>query len=127
MSAAACVSPKFGCPKANSAGRVARFVLTRDYTQATDAMDLIPSTNGHTDLANGEASSSSTAPSAATSFDPELFRNYLLALLPPVIGASPEDLESLFDDEFDARVIRFASEAGAVLYVVKSKEEQEGA
>jgi dynein heavy chain 1 len=90
-------------------------------------MDLIPPTNGHSDLANGEASTSSTAPSAATSFDPELFRNYLLALLPPVIGASPDDLESLFDDEFDARVTRFASEAGAVLYVVKSKEELEGA
>ncbi|RXW16544.1 hypothetical protein EST38_g9308 [Candolleomyces aberdarensis] len=89
-------------------------------------MDTIPSTNGSTSHDGltpppGEASTSTSA----SSFDPGVFRSYLLALLPPVIGASPSDLESLFDDEFDARVTRFASEAGGVLYVVKTKEDFE--
>jgi dynein heavy chain 1 len=90
-------------------------------------MDTIPTTNGSTSHDGstpppGEASTSTSA----SSFDPSVFRSYLLALLPPVIGASPSDLESLFDDEFDARVTRFASEAGGVLYVVKTKEDLEG-
>ncbi|KAJ2915322.1 hypothetical protein MD484_g5100, partial [Candolleomyces efflorescens] len=89
-------------------------------------MDTIPTTNGSTSHDGstpppGEASTSTSA----SSFDPTVFRSYLLALLPPVIGASPLDLESLFDDEFDARVTRFASEAGGVLYVVKTKEDLE--
>lgn len=64
-----------------------------------------------------------------TLFDPEIFRSYLLALLPPVIGALPSDLEDggLFDAEFDERVTRFAGEGGGVLYVVKAKDQvQEG-
>jgi len=85
-------------------------------------MDPITLTNGHSN--SHDEPSTSTA--SAVSFDPEIFRTYLLALLPPVIGASPSDLESLFDDEFEARVTRFASEAGAVLYVVQTKEEIEG-
>jgi hypothetical protein len=55
------------------------------------------------------------------SFDADVFRVYLRALLPPVIAALPEDVEGLFDDTFDDRVAKFASEPGAVLYVVKSK------
>lgn len=70
---------------------------------------------------NGDA----VEPSA--SFDPDIFRKYLLALLPPVIGADPADLDTLFDDEFDERVARFANESGGVIYVVKTKEESEGA
>lgn len=59
-------------------------------------------------------------------YDSEIFRSYLLALLPPVIGALPSELGSLFDDEFDERVARFASDTGGSLYVVKAKEESEG-
>jgi hypothetical protein len=32
----------------------------------------------------------------------------------------------LFDEEFDARVARFTSDSGGVIYVVKVKEESEG-
>lgn len=77
-------------------------------------MDPTSSTNGHDD-----------ASPPPTTFDPEVFRAYLLALLPPVIGAVPSDLETLFDDEFNARVTRFASETGGVAYVVKVKEDVE--
>ena len=56
----------------------------------------------------------------------EIFRSYLLSLLPPVMGAYPSDLESLFDEELDARVARFASDSGGIIYVVKVKEESEG-
>jgi hypothetical protein len=65
-------------------------------------------------------------PEPTSAFDPEIFRSYLLSLLPPVIGAYPSDLDSLFDEEFDARVARFASDTGGVIYVVKVKEESEG-
>ncbi|KAI0358856.1 dynein heavy chain protein 2 [Trametes cingulata] len=61
----------------------------------------------------------------AISFDPAVFRSYLLSLLPPIFGASPEELESLFDDDFHERVSRFAGEGGGVIYVVKKKDEQE--
>jgi hypothetical protein len=44
----------------------------------------------------------------------------LLALLSPVLGAAPSELESIFgDDEFDECVSRFAAESGGVIYVVK--------
>jgi len=59
-------------------------------------------------------------------FDVSLFRSYLLSLLPLVLGASPEELASLFDDEFEERVIRFAADSGGVMYVVKVTEESEG-
>lgn len=59
-------------------------------------------------------------------FDVSLFRSYLLSLLPPVLGALPEELGSLFDDEFEERITRFAAEGGGVIYVVKAKEEVEG-
>ena len=65
-------------------------------------------------------------PEPTSAFDSEIFRSYLLSLLPPVIGALPSDIESLFDEEFDARVARFASDTGGVIYVVKVKEESEG-
>jgi hypothetical protein len=63
----------------------------------------------------------------AVAFDLEIFRAYLLAQLPPVIGALPSELDSLFDHEFDERVARFAADTGGSLYVVKTKEESEGA
>ncbi|KAH7884160.1 dynein heavy chain, N-terminal region 1-domain-containing protein [Phlebopus sp. FC_14] len=62
---------------------------------------------------------------APVPFDASLFHSYLLSLLPPVIGALPEELESLFDNEFDERVTRFAAEGADVIYVVKVKEESE--
>lgn len=67
------------------------------------------------------------APAAATPFDPEIFRTYLTNLLPPVIGANVSDLNTLFDDEFEERVSRFAADNGGVIYVVQVKEENEGA
>ncbi|KXN89130.1 Dynein heavy chain, cytoplasmic [Leucoagaricus sp. SymC.cos] len=60
-----------------------------------------------------------------STFDPLIFRKYLLALLPPVIGADPADLDTLFDDEFEERVGRFATESGGVIYVVKTKDESD--
>ncbi|KAJ4468639.1 hypothetical protein C8J55DRAFT_201221, partial [Lentinula edodes] len=71
---------------------------------------------------------SETPPAEPTApfFDPEIFRSYLLALLPPVIGAWPSDLERIFDADFEERVSRFSGEGGNVLYVVKAKDEVEG-
>ena len=59
-------------------------------------------------------------------FDLSLFRSYLLSLLPPVLGAYPEELMSLFNDEFEEKVSRFAAEGGGVIYVVKVREETDG-
>lgn len=66
----------------------------------------------------------STAP---LSFDPVIFRNYLLALLPPVLGATQDELEdSLFDQGFDELAAKYASEGGGVIYVAKVREDSEG-
>ncbi|KAF9561514.1 hypothetical protein CPC08DRAFT_817653 [Agrocybe pediades] len=81
-----------------------------------------PQTNGS---ANHHDSPPQPAPEVTSTFEPEIFRQYLLGLLPPVIGASPPDLESLFDDEFDERIRRFAADTGGVIYVVQIKEESE--
>ncbi|THV06252.1 cytoplasmic dynein heavy chain 1 [Dendrothele bispora CBS 962.96] len=82
----------------------------------------LPVTNGSLNgSANHEPSPESTNPS----FDASIFQSYLQVLLPPVIGAAPEDLYTLFDDEFDERVARFAGEGGEVIYVVKSRDEVE--
>lgn len=59
-------------------------------------------------------------------FDPAIFRAYLVALLPPVIGAAPEEIESIFDYDFEDRVARFAADNGSVIYVVKQKDETDG-
>ncbi|KAI0055925.1 cytoplasmic dynein heavy chain 1 [Artomyces pyxidatus] len=80
----------------------------------------IAATNGNG--VNGNGAIHHDEPS---SFDSSAFRAYLLSLLPPVLGASPADLESIFDDEFDERVARFAGEGGGVIYVVKKKDEVE--
>lgn len=63
----------------------------------------------------------------ATTFDPTIFRDYLTALLPPVIGASLHELHSLFDDDFDERVVKFAAEGAEAIYIVKVRDESEGA
>jgi len=59
-------------------------------------------------------------------FDSSIFRSYLLLLLPPVLGASLEELESIFDDEFEECVSRFAAEGGAVIYAMKVRDEADG-
>ncbi|KAJ6620693.1 dynein heavy chain, N-terminal region 1-domain-containing protein [Mycena sp. CBHHK59/15] len=74
-----------------------------------------------TPLTNGSGLDQQQQQQPGAHFDVDVFRVYLQALLPPVVAAAPEDLEGLFDDSFDDRVARFASEPGAVLYVVKSK------
>ncbi|KAF8870591.1 cytoplasmic dynein heavy chain 1 [Gymnopilus junonius] len=72
-----------------------------------------PLTNGNS---NHNHDSPPSEPPTST-FDPDIFKRYLLGLLPPVIV--------LFDDEFDERVRRFAADTGGVLYVVQAKEENE--
>lgn len=86
----------------------------------------IPLTNGILHHANGENGTSVVVEPTAT-FDPSVFRPYLLSLLPPVLGATPEELESIFDDEgFEEKVLRFAGESGGVIYVVKVRDTTEG-
>jgi len=80
-------------------------------------------TNGLNGL-NGHDAPAEPTPTGPV--DTNAFKGYLLALLPPLIGADPTDLESLFDEEFDDRVSRFATEPSTVLYVVKEREEVEG-
>ncbi|KAA1475369.1 cytoplasmic dynein heavy chain 1 [Dentipellis sp. KUC8613] len=79
------------------------------------------SVNGNGVIPHDEPAATSTV----TAFDTSLFRSYLLSLLPPVLGAHPEDLESLFDDEWEERVTRFAAEGGGVIYVVKRRDDIE--
>lgn len=81
----------------------------------------VTTTNGVT---NGSLHDAPVEPTI--SFDPEIFRSYLLALLPPLIGASPPELEYLFDDEFEDRIHKFAGEGGGTVYVVKKREDAEG-
>lgn len=84
-----------------------------------------PLTNGSSGIhANGALQDGPVEPTIA--FDPAIFRSYLLALLPPFLAALPEELESIFDDEFDERISRFAGEGGGVIYIVKKKDEAEG-
>lgn len=83
------------------------------------------SADGLPDL-NGTATT--PTPAASALFDPAVLRAYLLILLPAVFGVAPSDLEDqIFDADFDERVVRFAGEGGGPLYVVKMKDEVEGA
>lgn len=89
----------------------------------------VPSTPTHVNGTNGiHASSPISQDEAApsSSFDPGIFHTYLLSLLPPVLGATSKEIESIFDDDFDERVTRFASEGTGVVYIVKRKDEVEG-
>jgi len=62
-----------------------------------------------------------------TQFDVSLFRSYLSALLPPVVGALPEELDDLFESsECDETVSKFAAEGSDVIYVVKRRVDLEG-
>ena len=57
-----------------------------------------------------------------------LYWTYLLALLPSVSCALPSKLDSLFDDEFDEHVARFAAESGVAVavYIVTMKDKAKG-
>lgn len=83
-----------------------------------------PLTNGHgpgTDTPEPAMSSQSQPP---VPFDPEVFKVYLESLLPPIIGASRSDLDSIFEQhDFSEKVGQFAAEGGGVIYVVKAKDE----
>lgn len=62
-----------------------------------------------------------------TQFDVSLFRSYLSALLPPVVGALPEELDDLFDSsDFQETVSKFAVEGSDVIYVMKRRVDLEG-
>lgn len=62
-----------------------------------------------------------------TQFDVSFFRSYLSALLPPVVGALPEELDDLFESgDFDETVSKFAGEGSDVIYVVKRRVDLEG-
>ncbi|EMD41483.1 dynein heavy chain protein 2 [Gelatoporia subvermispora B] len=84
--------------------------------------DLSAPTNGV--LTNG-ASHDAPVVEPAITFDANVFRSFFLALLPPLLGATTEELQPLFDEEFDGRVIRFATEGGGAVYVVKKREDVE--
>lgn len=84
-------------------------------------------TNGVHQDASSFATPPLPPPSAPVPFDVSLFKSYLLSLLPPVLGATVEELENtLFDSEFEERATKFAGESGNAIYVVKTKEEAEG-
>jgi dynein heavy chain 1 len=88
-----------------------------------------PSTPTYLNGTNGINGSSPTPPDEAapsSSFDSGIFRTYLLSLLPPVLGATPEEIESIFDSKFEEHVARFASEGTGVIYIVKRKDDDEG-
>lgn len=73
----------------------------------------------------GAGPASATTP--AVPFDSGALRAYLAVLLPVLLSASPEDVESVFDVDFAERSARFAGEGGPPLYVVKTKDDVEGA
>ncbi|KAF9042285.1 cytoplasmic dynein heavy chain 1 [Panaeolus papilionaceus] len=79
-------------------------------------------TNGSSNHIDQTPAAEAAAPS---SFDTEVFKKYLLGLLPPVLGVDLAELYSLFDDEFEERVTRFAADTGGVIYVVQVKEVSE--
>ena len=75
---------------------------------------------------NGTPQPPEGPPETTITFEPAVFRPYLLALVPPLLGAAPEELETLFDNDFDERVTKFAQEGGGTLYVVQKKDDNEG-
>ena len=86
----------------------------------------IPKTNGVSTPTDGTAqqNGATTPANVAPPFDNDLLRAYLLQLLPPLLGASPEELEDqILGSDFEELASRFAAEGGGPLYVVKVKEE----
>ncbi|KAG6819964.1 hypothetical protein H0H93_006940, partial [Arthromyces matolae] len=97
---------------------------TKSRGSITSVMSSVDSEVAPNGLTNGTTNHEAPE-SVTTQFDPLVFRSYLLALLPPVIGADPSELESLFDEEFEEKVSRFATDSTSSMYVVKIKEEVE--
>jgi hypothetical protein len=104
------------------------------------ALDLGPPlTNGNGHLNGGTngvhldgpnsldvASASASGSGSGSAFDSSVVRTYLSGLLPALLGANMEDLWSLFEDEFEERVQRFAGEGSGVMYVTKIKHDLGG-
>ena len=104
-----------------------RVMTTLEPPQVRSPIQIHPSTsNGSNGLVPHENGSAEPSPTIQP-FDATVFRSYLTSLLPPVLGASLDELEAIFDDEFEERASRFAAEGGGVIYVVKVKDESEGA
>ena len=82
--------------------------------------------SGHSPNVNGNAPLPAESVPPPVPFDASLFKTYLLSIVPPVIGATPDDLEPIFDGDFDEKVAKFAVEGMSVIYVVKVKDEGEG-
>lgn len=94
---------------------------------AADPFLLAPAhTNGVNGTNGAHADGALDAP-APSAFDAAPLRAYLLALLPPLLGAHPDDVEQIFEDEFEERAARFAAEGNGVVYVSKLKHEIDGA
>lgn len=83
-------------------------------------------TNGTANGISHHDHASTSAEPVAFAFDPNIFRSYLVSLLPPVLGASLDELETLFDYEFEDHVTKFAGDGGVVIYIIKVKQELEG-
>ncbi|TFK48049.1 cytoplasmic dynein heavy chain 1 [Heliocybe sulcata] len=95
-------------------------------TNGINGIHGINGTNGVNGTSNGTSHHDGPVDGAsATSFDPAVFRDFLFSVLPPLMAASLQDLESIFDDDFDERVSRFAAEGGGAMYVTKTKDEVE--
>jgi hypothetical protein len=96
-------------------------------------------TNGHAspnvnglDHINGnglDVPVASTTGAQPIPFDTSAFRSYLLALLPPVLGATPAELEDgvFSDPDFEERVRVFAVQPGGPIYVAKIVDDLHGA
>ncbi len=92
------------------------------------ASPALPLENGYHEApepnGNGVNGNGSSSPAPGPHFDTLQFQSYLLTVLPDILGAKSEELSvSLFDDDFDERVTRFASEGESMLYVQKVKED----
>ncbi|KAJ7572466.1 dynein heavy chain, N-terminal region 1-domain-containing protein [Mycena floridula] len=87
-----------------------------------DPSSPLVATNG----SNDDTIASVDAPAEpATPFPPEIFRSYLQAVLPAVLGALPDEILALLaDEDFDDKVSKFVGEGG-VIYVVKIVEGEE--
>lgn len=94
--------------------------------------DSPPRINGHSQLqANGNGNGLlhddlATAGPSTAPFDSSIVRDYLTALLPALLGAASDDIWSIFEDDFEERVGRFASEGNGVMYVTKVKHDLGG-
>ena len=96
-----------------------------DTMSAVDAQLTNGSSSAHIN-GNGTPQPPDGTVETAIPFEPSVFRQYLFSIVPPLTGSSPDELITLFDDEFDERVTKFAQEGGGTLYVVKKQEDNEG-